>query len=212
MLTFLPLSLFRSLLLSVCVSRGQWHVVSITNGSTGLTGSGLRVDLIGPTSHCQDLGFPRPTDIDALVQARWRNIVSINQWLGLAPLPSSTGGGGGGGGAGGSSSSRSYTGRGRTGLSSSSASGGSGSGSTGGDTGDDGGGGSRSGSMSGGALVGIVVFLLVMAAAGGVAGYWYWRRRRAAAGGSGGGGGAFDRDIVTTGYSSLLGGDGRATS
>ena len=184
----------------------QWHVVSITNGSTGLSGAGLRVDLIGPTSHCQDLGLPRPTDIDALVQARWRNVVSVNQWLGRPPLPSSTGGGGGG--VGGMSSSGTG-GRARSGSSSSS--GAVDTGSTGGETGDDGGGGSRGGSMSGGALVGIVVFLLVMAAAGGVGGYWYWKKRRQAAGG-GGGGGALDRDIVTTGYSSLLGADGRATS
>ena len=164
-----------------------WHTMSVIN-TTQLPNNDQSevnmnlVNVIGPTSHCQDIGYPRATDIEALQTGRYRNINQIQLWLTGSPYPSSTGGGSGGG-----------------------------SGGTGGDGG--GGSGGRS-SMSSGAVVGIVVFAVLIGVVALAAALWWWRKRKVNLGGGGSSyssGNVLDDRSLSTGYSSLLGGDGRAS-
>ena len=80
-----------------------WHTRGILTAADA-AGVDNRVDVIGPTSHCQDLAYPRDTDLPQLQAARFRNLQSISGWLGGPPLGStgeagaSTGDNGGGGG------------------------------------------------------------------------------------------------------------------
>ena len=217
-----------------------WHTMSVINNTqlappppSALEPLNL-VNLIGPTSHCQDLGYPRPTDIVQLKAARLRNVNQMSLWLSGNPLPvassssalppppppfdssSSSGGesstGGGSTSAGSSSSSSSSSSSisgGTSGGDTNTTTNSSSSSSTGSDN--SGGSSSRRSSISSGAVVGIVVFAVLVGVVAIAAAVWWWRKRKINLGG-GALGVSYHEDGLTTGYSSLLGGDGRSSA
>ena len=77
-----------------------WHTMSVVNDTQmappPLSPPGQQplnlVNLIGPTSHCQDLVPPRASDIPQLQAARYRTVNQMSLWLTGRELPSSTGG------------------------------------------------------------------------------------------------------------------------
>lgn len=166
-----------------------WHTMSVFNDTLmspppPSTQQPLNlVNVIGPTSHCQDLGAPRVSDIQQLRMGRFRNVNQMSLWLTGTPLPPSS-----------------------TSLpppppGDSSSSGGGGGGSDG-----------RRSAMSSGAVVGIVVFAVLVGVVGIAAAVWWWRKRKVTLGGSGMSGVGYHEDGLTTGYSSLLGSDGRSVA
>jgi len=192
-----------------------WHTMSVINDTqlpppAEWESESLNlVNLIGPTSHCQDIGMPRRTDIPQLSMARYRNVNQMSLWLTGEPLPSSST-------AlppppppyessGGSSSSGGLSPSGSNNTSNTSSSSSSGT--------DNGGGGSdnRRSSMSSGAVVGIVVFAVLVGVVAMAAAVWWWRKRKVSLGGGGSGVG-YHEDGLTTGYSSLLGSDARSSA
>ena len=193
------------------------------------------VNVIGPTSHCQDLGVPRMTDIWQLRAGRFRNVNQISLWLKGGGLPSSStasppppppvdsssssSSGGYESSTGGGMSSDSSISPPTVASSSSSSSTSGGSNSTTNSSssssgGSNGGGGndSRRSSMSSGAVVGIVVFCMLVGVVGIAAAVWWYRKRKVTLGGGGVGGVGYHEDGLTTGYSSLLGSDARTVS